>query len=164
MTHILRLNKDLTLGALLAADGLAESIVGTAEPCAVPTGGQGGLLHGINVLAGAAASSVRFRWSHSWAYSWPYLTNIPAMKTLSATGPSLGPVIWKLSPGCSEKQFRFRQSFQSARPISGRPWGQMGAGKVEAAAQVLHQSLRLGGVVIKGYLSSRIDQSPVSRR
>lgn len=29
---------------------------------------------------------------------------------------------------------------------------QMGAGKVEAAAQVLHQSLRLGGVVIKGYL------------
>ena len=29
---------------------------------------------------------------------------------------------------------------------------QMGAGKVEAAAQVLHQGLRLGGVVIKGYL------------
>ena len=52
--HTLRLNKDLTLGALLAADGLAESIVGTAEPCAVPTGGQGGLLHGINVLAGGS--------------------------------------------------------------------------------------------------------------
>ena len=45
------------------------------------------------------------------------------MKTLSATGPSLGPVVWKLSPGASLKQFRFRQSFQSARPISGRPWG-----------------------------------------
>ena len=29
---------------------------------------------------------------------------------------------------------------------------QMGAGKVEAAAQVLHQGLRLGFVVIKGYL------------
>ena len=29
---------------------------------------------------------------------------------------------------------------------------QMGAGKVEAAAQVLHQGLRLGGVVIKGHL------------
>ena len=65
---------------------------------------------------------------------------------------SLGPVIWKLSPGCSEKQFRFRQSFQSARPMSGRPWGQMGAGKVEAAAQVLHQGLRLGGIVVKGNL------------
>ena len=52
--HTLRLNEDLTLGALLAADGLAESIVGTAEPCAVPTGGQGGLFHGINVLAGGS--------------------------------------------------------------------------------------------------------------
>ncbi len=36
------------------------------------------------------------------------------MNTLSATGPSLGPVIWKLSPGWAEKQLRFRQSFQSA--------------------------------------------------
>ena len=35
------------------------------------------------------------------------------MKTLSATGPSLGPVIWKLSPGCSEKQFRFRHQAAS---------------------------------------------------
>ena len=41
------------------------------------------------------------------------------MKTDSATGPSDGPVVWKLSPGSSEKQFRFRQSFQSARPMSG---------------------------------------------
>ena len=45
------------------------------------------------------------------------------MNTLSATGPSLGPVVWKLSPGSLLKQFRFRQSFQSARPISGRPCG-----------------------------------------
>ena len=28
----------------------------------------------------------------------------------------------------------------------------MGAGKVEAAAQVLHQGLRLGGIVVKGNL------------
>ena len=32
----------------------------------------------------------------------PYFTNIPPMKTLSATGPSLGPVVWKLSPGWAE--------------------------------------------------------------
>ena len=63
---------------------------------------------------------------------------------------SLGPVIWKLSPGCSEKQFRFRQSFQSARPISGRPWGQMGMGVAEAPAQMLHQGLCSGHVVVKG--------------
>lgn len=48
---------------------------------------------------------------------------MPAMNTLSATGPSLGPVVWKLSPGSSEKQLRFKQSFQSARPMRGSPWG-----------------------------------------
>ena len=48
---------------------------------------------------------------------------MPPMKTDSATGPSLGPEVWKDSPECSEKQFRFRQSFQSARPIRGRPCG-----------------------------------------
>ena len=36
------------------------------------------------------------------------------MNTDSATGPSLGPKVWKDSPGCSEKQLRLRQSFQSA--------------------------------------------------
>ena len=45
------------------------------------------------------------------------------MNTDSATGPSLGPVIWKLSPGWAEKQLRFRQSFQSALPMSGSPCG-----------------------------------------
>ena len=29
----------------------------------------------------------------------------------------------RLEPGSVEKVFRFRQSFQSARPMSGRPWG-----------------------------------------
>jgi hypothetical protein len=57
------------------------------------------------------------------AYSLPYLTNIPAINTDSATGPSLGPKVWKDSPGSLEKQFKFRQSFQSARPINGRLCG-----------------------------------------
>ena len=84
------------------------------------------------------------------------------MNTLSATGPSLGPVIWKLSPGCSEKQFRFRQSFQSARPMSGRPWGPRWVQvKLEAAAQVLHQGLRLAFVIVKGHLL--IQNAPVAR-
>jgi hypothetical protein len=47
----------------------------------------------------------------------------PAMKTDSATLPSLLVVVWKLWPGVSEKQFRLRQSFQSARPMSGSPCG-----------------------------------------
>ena len=45
------------------------------------------------------------------------------MKTDSAVRPVRLPVVWNDSPGLSEKQFRFRQSFQSARPMSGRPWG-----------------------------------------
>ena len=45
------------------------------------------------------------------------------MNTDSATPVSLFSTVWKLSPGVSEKQLRFRQSFQSARPMSGMPWG-----------------------------------------
>ena len=50
-------------------------------------------------------------------------TNRPAMNTDSATLPSLFVVVWKDWPGVSEKQFRLRQSFQSARPINGNPCG-----------------------------------------
>ncbi len=49
--------------------------------------------------------------------------NRPAMNTDSATPPGWFSVVWKDSPGVSEKQLRFRQSFQSARPMSGRPCG-----------------------------------------
>ena len=49
--------------------------------------------------------------------------NSPPMKTLSAILPSLLVVVWKDWPGASEKQFKLRQSFQSARPIRGRPCG-----------------------------------------
>ena len=41
------------------------------------------------------------------------------MNTDSATPPSRFSVVWNDSPGVSEKQLRLRQSFQSARPISG---------------------------------------------
>ena len=57
------------------------------------------------------------------ASSFAASTNRPAMKTDSATLPSLLVVVWNDWPGVSEKQFRFRQSFQSARPISGNPCG-----------------------------------------
>ena len=45
------------------------------------------------------------------------------MKTDSAVRPVRLPVVWKDSPGVSEKQLRLRQSFQSARPIKGSPCG-----------------------------------------
>ncbi len=51
------------------------------------------------------------------------ITKRPAMKTDSATPPLRVSVVWNDSPGVSEKQLRFRQSFQSAWPMSGRPCG-----------------------------------------
>ena len=45
------------------------------------------------------------------------------MNTDSAVRPVRLPVVWNDSSGVSEKQLRFRQSFQSARPISGSPCG-----------------------------------------
>ena len=51
--HALRLNEDLSLGALPAAHGVAESIVGAPEPCTVPACGQGRLLHGVDAPAGS---------------------------------------------------------------------------------------------------------------
>ena len=73
------------------------------------------------------------------------------MKTDSATLPSLLVVVWKDWPGVSEKQFRFRQSFQSARPISGRPCGPEAVERVvEAALQVLVERLLGAGLVVVG--------------
>ena len=45
------------------------------------------------------------------------------MNTDSAEPPGRFSVTWKLSPGVAEKQFRFRQSFQSALPMSGSRCG-----------------------------------------
>ena len=70
----------------------------------------------FSALSAAVVSPI---WRLIWANSLPYFTNIPAIKTDSATGPSEGPVVWNGSPGSVEKQFKFRQSFQSARPMRG---------------------------------------------
>ena len=113
----------------------------------------------------SAASESSFIWRRISAHALPYFTNIPAIKTLSATGPSLAPVIWKLSPGCAEKQFRLRQSFQSALPISGRPWGP----RCDAVKEKLRRKCSIRGCASEASLSKstdslRILQSPVSRR
>ena len=64
------------------------------------------------------------------------------MKTDLATVPSPRfSVVWKDSPGVSEKQLRLRQSFQSARPISGRPCGPSAQRIAQAALQVIVERL-----------------------
>src|ERR1039458_7825023 len=67
-----------------------------------------------------SASLFKSRFFAMAASSFPASTNRPAMNTDSATLPSLFVVVWNDCPGVSEKQLRFRQSFQSARPMSGR--------------------------------------------
>ena len=67
------------------------------------------------------ASSVDPCSSASAASSSAASTNCPAMNTDSATPPSRLGTVWNDSPGSSENAFRFRQSFQSARPINGSP-------------------------------------------
>ena len=61
--------------------------------------------------------------SYSAAISRLAYRNRPAIITLSALLSFTSPAHWKLSFGSVEKQFRFRQSFQSAWPISGNPCG-----------------------------------------
>jgi hypothetical protein len=55
-------------------------------------------------------------------------------------------VVWKDCPGESEKQFRLRQSFQSARPMSGRP----GEGVAKAALQMFVERRFGAGRVVVG--------------
>ena len=49
--HALRLNEDFAFAAHLAANHMAVSIVGAAEPAAVPTGSQYGMFHLCNLGA-----------------------------------------------------------------------------------------------------------------
>ena len=115
----LRLDENLAFGAVLRADFCAKMIVGAQEPLPVPTCGPGGGAFLARRHGKRCASSSRPRCSAMAIISWAASTNNPAIKTDSATLPSLLVVVWKDCPGSSEKVFRFRQSFQSARPISG---------------------------------------------
>ncbi|CUQ42588.1 Uncharacterised protein [Segatella copri] len=94
----------------------------------------------------------------------PVTTNRPAIIRLSALLPSpLFSVVWKLSLGSQEKQFRFRQSFQSALPMSGNLCGPRLL--ITWFIEILRCSKRLTSVpgwLSKGTCSARIEKSPVS--
>ena len=116
-------------------------------------------------LSISAFSSSKPKWESISTYCFAYFTNKPAMNTDSAFPLSKFEQVWKLSPGVEEKQFRLRQSFQSALPIRGRPWGPLW--ETVYPIHLLRCSKRLFALVsslLKGTCSSRIDQSPVSER
>ena len=85
------------------------------------------------------------------------------MNTDSAVRPCLLPVVWNDSSGVSEKQLRFRQSFQSARPMSGSPCGpRLSSTWWNERFRCSKSGAALFGSLSKGTLSSRIAKSPVS--
>ena len=99
------------------------------------------------------------------AYSGPIAANIAAMNTDSAEPPAWFSVVWNDSPGSLEKQLRFRQSFQSARPMSGKPCGpRLARVNSNDLARCSNREAACASSLSNGTCSSRIDQSPVSLR
>ncbi len=121
--HALRLDEDLTFVAVVRTDRVAKVVVGAQEPRAVPAVRNRPPPRICSTAGTIHASSSALQRRAMAIISSAASTNSPAMNTDSATLPSRLVVVWNDSPGCSEKLFRFRQSFQSARPISGRPCG-----------------------------------------
>ena len=151
--HALWLDKDLTLGALLAADGVAESIVGTAEPRAIPACSQDGLLHRVNALAGGGSLGVKAQMVAQLGVFVAVLNeharNEHALRHRTLAGPGDLETLARVLGEAVQVQAVVPVRTPDERQTVGT---QMGAGKVEAAAQVLHQGLRLGGIVVKGNL------------
>ncbi len=120
----LRFDEDLALLVLRGADDVPVEVVGAAEPGPVPAVRVDGGHHVIVGLPRSAARRHRRDAARRSArISCTASVKSAAMKTDSATPPPLFSVVWKASPGVSLKQLRLRQSFQSARPMSGSPWG-----------------------------------------
>lgn len=98
-TEALRLDVDLTFATFLGTYLVAVSIVSTNEPVAVPAILQDRIVHCLYFLACAGSFISITHQLTQLGIFFAVFTNIPAMNTDSATGPSLGPKVWKDSPG-----------------------------------------------------------------
>ena len=150
--HALRLDEDLALVAFLAADGLAEGVVGAAEPCTVPAGGQRGLFHLRNGGAGVGG----------------FVREVPVAAQVGVflavfdehTGDE-NALRHRAFAGAGDLEALARilgeaVQVQAVVPVGAADEGQtvgaeVGAGEVEAAAQMLHQRLSLALIVVKGH-------------
>ena len=147
--HALRLDEDLAFIVLGRPDHVPDVVVRPPVPGPVPRVTPRWPRSSPAAAAGqrvASASSPRDRAiaSASCAAS----TKRPAMNTDSATPPGRLGAVWKDSPGRSEKTLRLRQSFQSARPMSGSPCGPEPAQReVDAPPQVVVER-RLRAVLV----------------
>ena len=132
--HALRLDEDLAFVALIGPDLLAVGVVGAQEPFAVPAGGLDSLDHlrlfaadkgGLVLVPGQLAQLgvvVRHADEHAGDKDALGDAGVVVGDGLEALAGLLGEAV-QVQAVVPVKQFRFRQSFQSARPISGRPWG-----------------------------------------
>ena len=149
--HALGFNVYFPFFADTASHRSGEGIIGADEPFSVPAGIQNDLFMSSTRSWTSSASSESPLCRHMSAYSSPYLTNMPAMKTLSATGPRWGPVVWKaLSGSCGEAI-----QIQAVIPVGAADLGQSVGSPVvgripEPPAEVLHQGCLVGVTGIKG--------------
>ena len=89
----------------MRADRAAKIIIGAPEPRAIPAVLPDGRFHRRGISGDSVHACVRYRqmlWPDP-AISCAASTNNPAMKTDSATLPSLLVVVWKDWPGCIGK-------------------------------------------------------------
>ena len=161
--HALRLDEDLALLALARPDLVAQSRrrrAGTTRrpsraarrfrPWCVPRDRY------------SSASASPWRWQAMAAISCAASTNSPAMKTDSATLPSLLAVVWNDSPGSSEKRVEVQAvvpvgAADQRQPVRPQPVERV----LDAALQVLVERLLGAGLVVVGH--RLVQDAPVAR-
>ena len=89
----LRLDEDLAVLVLVAADLVAERVVGAQEPLAVPAVLEHDLAHLLRLRSRARSASSRCPCAAERRVLGPMCTNMPAMNTDSAVRPARLPVV-----------------------------------------------------------------------
>ena len=161
----MRLDEDLPLGAVLTADGRAERVVGPAEPCAVPARFQHGHFH----LCNCGLSRRSF-----------------CVQRQMAKNIGVGPAVFDEHPG-DEHGLRDRAfagagdlealagvggeavEIQTVVPVGAADKGSLCGPRCVQVNRKLRRRCSMSGAALSGSqsnvtLSSKIDQSPVSRK
>ena len=163
--HALRLNEDLALSTLLAANRLAKSIVGAAEPCAVPARGQGRLFHAVHGLAGRSGFigkvQVVAQFGVLVAVLDEHARNEHAFGHRAFAGTGDLEALARVLRETVQVQAVVPVGAANERQAVGPRWVTV---KLKLRRRCSIRLCALLASLSKGTCSSRIDQSPVSRR
>ena len=152
--HALGFDEDLPLVAFPAAYGGTKGIVGTAEPCAVPAGGQGGLFYCVNGGAGTGGLlgevQVVTEFGVLAAIFHEHARNKYALSHRALAGAGDLEALARVLREAVQVQAVVPVGPADQRQAVG---AQMGMGVAEAPVQMLHQGLCSGHVVVKETMS-----------